>query len=194
MRACVETLRKCLPAILSLGLLAGCGRQDGAEQDMSHPEDKPPAENRQLLDEVNRSGTWFHAKKTRPIWAREVEQEQVVKTLEGEERVPAGNFLCRGEAGDVWPQSRKGLEARYTATGEVDAEGWRRYEPRPDAEGVWAAQVSHPFSVQAAWGRLSGKAGDYVVKNFSDKDAAYPDDVWIVDQELFRATYQAVND
>ena len=160
---------------------------------MSHPADKTPAANRQLLDEVNRARAWFHAKKTRPIWARRVEQERIVKTLEGEEKVSAGDFLCRGEAGEVWPQSAEGLEARYTATDEVDAEGWRRYQPRPDAKGVCAAQVSHPFSVQSGRGRLSGKAGDYVVKDFRDKDVDYPQDVWIVDQELFRATYQAVD-
>jgi len=161
---------------------------------MSHPANQPPAENRQLLDEVNRVGSWFHARKTRPIWARKVEREQTVATLEGTERVAAGDFLCRGEAGDVWPQSAEGLEARYVATAEVDADGWRRYEPRADAPGVCAAQVNHPFSVQSDRGRLAGKAGDYVVKDYRDKDVDYPQDVWIVDQELFRATYQAVDD
>jgi len=69
---------------------------------------------------------------------------------------------------------------------------WGRYAPRPDAEGVMAAQVTHPFRVEAMWGTLSGKVGVYVAKNFRDRDVAYPEDVWIVDQELFRATYEPV--
>jgi len=77
-------------------------------------------------------------------------------------------------------------------TDTVDAEGWRKYQPRPDAEGVMAAQVPHSFAVTATWGKLSGKAGDYVLKNFRDRAVAYPDDVWVVDQSLFRATYEAV--
>ena len=55
-----------------------------------------------------------------------------------------------------------------------------------------AAQVQHAFTVHAKWGVLSAKSGDYIVKNFIDRDVAYPDDVWIVDQKLFQATYQAV--
>ena len=48
--------------------------------------------------------------------------------------------------------------------------------------------------MQAKWGRLTGKAGDYVVKNFRDKDTAHPADVWIVDQALFLATYERVTE
>lgn len=38
----------------------------------------------------------------------------MVKTLEGEEQVTAGHYLCRGEAGDIWPQTEKDLNKRYT--------------------------------------------------------------------------------
>jgi hypothetical protein len=37
-----------------------------------------------------------------------------------------------------------------------------------------AAQVPHGFTVHARWGVLSGKEGDFVVKNFTDRDVAYP--------------------
>jgi len=33
---------------------------------------------------------------------------------------------------------------------------------------------------------------DHVLKNFRDRAVAYPQDVWVVDQPLFRATYEAV--
>ena len=148
--------------------------------------------NEKLLAEINRSQGWFHAKKTRPIWARKLESEQSVDTLEGLLNAKVGDFLCRGEAGEVWPQKGKALESKYSATSLVDGDGWRQYEPRPDAEGIMAAQVNHPFHVKTKWGTLSGKAGDYVAKNFRDRDVPCPEDIWVVDQKLFQATYQPV--
>jgi hypothetical protein len=134
----------------------------------------------------------FHAKKVRPIWAKKFDKDGTVKTIEGTEEVKAGDYLCRGEAGDVWPQTAKSLDAKYEKAGDVDAEGWCKYVPRPDNQGVMAAQVPHPFTVHAQWGVLAGKAGDYLIKNFSDRDVSYPDDLWLVDQNLFLATYQKV--
>jgi len=147
-----------------------------------------------LLQEVNQAGLWFRAKKTRPIWARQLQKSERVKTLEGEEEVPAGTFLCRGEAGDIWPQSADRLQGRYLATDDVTDGAWRKYVPRPESDGVLAARIDHPFEVTAQWGQLKGKAGDFLVKSFTDRDQVIPDDVWIVDAALFRATYDAVDD
>jgi hypothetical protein len=180
--------------------LAGCGRQDEPARPVETPsvppafESSTPSPNRDLLDEVHAAAIWFHAKKTRPIWARRLEQPERVQTLEGEEDVPAGNFLCRGEAGDIWPQSAERLEAKYVATDEVADDGWRKYVPHADNTGVLAARIDHPFAVTAKWGELTGKPGDYLVKNYDDRDAPYPDDVWIVDAELFQATYERVEE
>lgn len=152
----------------------------------------PPPANQAILDEVNKARLWLHAKKTRPIWAKRIEQDETVKTLEGVEKAPARSWICRGEVGEVWPQTDQRLHSKYAPTDEVDAGGWRKFEPRCDAEGVMAAQIAHAFSVEAQWGALTGKRGDYLVKNFEDHDAPYPDDVWIVDQALFHATYEPV--
>ncbi len=57
---------------------------------------------------------------------------------------------------------------------------------------VLAVSLGRPFEVQATWGKLQGKAGDYLVKDFEDRDTLYPSDVWIVDQKLFAATYEPV--
>ena len=154
--------------------------------------DSTTSPNKALLDEANVAAKWFHAKKTRPIWARRLEEAQTVKTLEGEEQVEAGHYLCKGEAGDIWPQTEKDLNKRYTATDEVTADGWRKYQPHPDAQGVMATHIDHSFEVQATWGKLSGKPGDFLLKNFSDRETASPADVWIVDQTLFQQTYEAV--
>jgi hypothetical protein len=151
-----------------------------------------PAGNELLLKEMGERGLWFHARKCRPIWVRRIDKKQTVVTLEGTEEVSPGDYLCRGEAGDIWPQSSENLMEKYTLTDESDAEGWLKCVPRPDARGVMAAKVPHPFQVRSAWGLLSGKAGDFVVKDFRDKDVAVPEDLWIVDSDLFEATYAKV--
>ncbi len=149
--------------------------------------------NQSLLDEVERAGLWFRAKKTRPIWARRLTEPQSVMTLEGEELVPAGTYLCRGEAGDLWPQTEQRLLAKYLATGTTIPDGWAEYRPHPDNTGVLAAQIHRPFEILATWGLLNGHADDYLVKNYDDRDVAYPNDVWIVARRLFEATYERVN-
>lgn len=53
--------------------------------------------------------------------------------------------------------------------------------------------VFRVFSVIAQWGTLTGKPGDYLVKDFFDREVAYPEDIWIVDAQLFDATYEIVN-
>ncbi len=148
--------------------------------------------NASLLAEVNQAQLWFRARKTRPIWARLLTAPETVETLEGPESVPAGTYLCRGEAGDIWPQTAERLLAKYVATSTLSADGWQQYQPRPDAQGVWAAQITHPFTVHAAWGNLSGKPGDFLVRDFRDGATEYPADVWIVDAKLFAATYERV--
>jgi hypothetical protein len=150
-----------------------------------------PSANQTILDEVNQARLWFRAKKTRAIWAKRLDRDERVETLEGVEQVPAGTWLCRGEAGELWPQTEQRLHDKYIATEEVDEAGWRKYEPHPDTQGAMAAQVNHPFRVEAQWGTLTGKPGDYLVKNYEDRDVLYPEDVWIVDQKLFQATYAA---
>ena len=185
--------------IAAVILLVGCDAENeapnhsadaiGSTKEITPMSDSP---NKSILKEANAAEKWFHVKKTRPIWAKRLESAQIVKTLEGEEHVEAGHYLCRGEAGDIWPQTEKDLTRRFQATDEVDAESWRKYQPNPDAEGVMATQISHPFSVEATWGKLTGKSGDYLLKNFHDRDTVYPEDVWIVDQTLFQQTYEVI--
>ena len=84
-------------------ICSACQRSQEPSPKMSEsPETASPNEgkspNNALLDEANAGGRWSHAKKTRPIWARRLEAAQTVKTLEGEEQVAAGHYLCRGEA------------------------------------------------------------------------------------------------
>jgi hypothetical protein len=148
--------------------------------------------NRSLLDKARRAGAWIHARKSRPIRAKRLNHAQTVTTLEGEVTVTAGHYLCRGDAGDLWPQTELDLNKRYTAMDEVDAEGWRVFLAVPASEGVMAAQIHHPFEIHAKWGKLSCKVGDYVLINWQDREQRSPNDVWIVDEQLFRQTYEVV--
>jgi hypothetical protein len=149
--------------------------------------------NQQLLDEVNKSRLWFRAKKTGFIWAKEITKRQMIQTIEGAADAQPGDYLCRGSANELWPQASKALHSKYQNTDEVDDDGWRKFVVRETGAGVMAARVEHSFRVEATWGELSGKAGDYVVKNYADRTVNYPEDVWIVDQRKFAATYARIN-
>jgi hypothetical protein len=148
--------------------------------------------NRAILDEANSAKAWFHAKKNRPIWTKLIDRDQVIRTLEGDETVQAGHILCRGEAGEIWPQTAAQLAKRYLPTGEADASGWRKQRPHPNAQGVLATVIPHSFTVVTAWGTLTGQPGDLMMKNFADRDEPFPTEVWIVAAKLFAATYEEV--
>ncbi len=111
---------------------------------------------------------------------------------------PSADFSDGGESlkqaeGELWPQTAKNLESKYAPTDITESDGWRKFTPRPDGAGVGAAPINHNFTVQATWGELQGKPGDYLVKNATDRDVPYPDDVWIVRRSIFQATYEMAN-
>ena len=81
------------------------------------------------------------------------------------------------------------MSPAYTSSVDSWSFPFRKYAPRPDNQGVLAAQIPHEFKVHAQWGELRGKPGDYLVKDYEHRETEYPDDVWIVDQTLFAATY-----
>jgi hypothetical protein len=147
--------------------------------------------NQALLDRIE-SDTWRHYRKTKPIWARQTEYSRIVDTREGTLQASAGDYLCRGVVGELWPQKSEKLNSTYVATQNVDAEGWREYQPRADSAGVYAVSVDKPFTVTATYGTLEGQPGDYVVKHAADGPTAYPEDVWIVGRTIFESTYEAV--
>lgn len=146
--------------------------------------------NNQLLNEVNNANLWFSARKSKCLWAKEVTSDQIVSTLEGEMTAQVGDYLCRGESNDTWPQKAKTLFAKYEPTADYNSDGWQKFTPKPDSAGVQAAQINHAFDVIASWGNLAGKPNDYLVKNDSDKKVDYPEDVWVVSREIFEGTYE----
>jgi hypothetical protein len=125
------------------------------------------------------------ARKTKPLWAKLIEQPQAIETLEGILHAAPGDYVCRGIQGETWPHKASKLLEKYLPSGEVDADGWACFYPKPDAAAVQAAQVEAPFRVIAQWGELNGKANDYVVRSATDCT-----DIWIVDRAIFEASYE----
>ena len=128
------------------------------------------------------------ARKSKPIWAKRVDEACEVETLEGRLQAQPGDYLCRGVRQELWPQKEKNLLEKYVASGRFDKDGWQRMDPKPDVQAVEAAQIDHSFIVKASWGELAGKAGDYVVRSRTDQS-----DVWLVDRVIFESTYQFVS-
>jgi hypothetical protein len=142
---------------------------------------------------------WSVAKKVKPMWAAELAQDTVVKSIEN----PAypgkkGDYLCIGFGNEHWVQSKESVLGKYIDTGKhkpikvgyfKDPLIFHLYEPRPDRK-VLACQVKKAVVVKAKWGKLVGKPGDFVVKPFDDILNANPSDVWVVDRGLFSATYK----
>ena len=75
---------------------------------MTNGVEQPATPNKAILDEVNADNTWFHAKKTAPLWAKQLEEAQTVQTLAGPTAAAAGDFLCRGAAGELWLDPDRG--------------------------------------------------------------------------------------
>ena len=46
-------------------------------------------------------------------WARRLDKAQLVHTIEGDVRAEAGDYLCVGPAGEMWPQTAARFEAMY---------------------------------------------------------------------------------
>jgi hypothetical protein len=129
------------------------------------------------------------ARKTKPIWAKQIDDACEVETLEGIVQANPGDYLCRGISAEHWPQKEEKLLEKYIASGEFDKDGWQRFEPKPDSEAVEATQYDRRFTISATWGELNGKAGDYVVRSRADLS-----DVWIVDRVIFESTYEVLSD
>lgn len=129
------------------------------------------------------------ARKTKSLWAKQINEPIEVQTLEGCLTAAPGDYLCRGIQDEQWPQKANKLLDKYVASEDIDADGWQRFDPKADAAPVEAAAIEHPFRVIAQWGELYGKANDYVVRSTVD-----PTDVWIVDRTIFEASYEFAED
>ena len=203
-------------AVHGLGMGAlGVPRNGQALEDPKKP---APAEGRTLShDETLRwiaeNHAWRLARKTRPIWARPVEPDEVGKEFQTadhvKEKARAGVWLCAGVAGEPWFQSIEKIEGKYEREGQetkrFDFDGkprsYRKYKPKGTVRN-WVAQVKGPgiagFKVRPGYDPerpLYSPSGGYVVKDdVPDPYRDKPKDVWLVQQSLFESTYELVRD
>lgn len=152
---------------------------------------------------------WRRARKTKPIWARELEPAEIGKEFvtadHATEVAQQGYWLCVGVAGEPWFQKPSKIEEKYAEAGAEEKRfpfdtvlrNYRKFEPKPGVRN-WAAQVNAPeiegFFIRPSYDMehpLYSAAGGYVVtSDLADPYAARLEDIWLVQQPLFESTYE----
>lgn len=98
---------------------------------------------------VNAAGLAYgKARKTKPIKVRPVNtildkspqtqtifEKMLLSTLEGAQSLKRDSMICWGVDGDVWQQTKKKLDQKYTPT-EMDEDGWVTYVPKEGDDAV----------------------------------------------------------
>jgi hypothetical protein len=149
--------------------------------------------NAPLLAEVSILSLWREYRKIKPLWAKLLSHPETITTNEGKLQFKPGDYICRGEAGDVWGQKAETLHNKYVIDESTppDPDGWQKYLPDPETGKVLAAEIGHSFQVSHPdYGTMSGEAGDFLVKSFADRDVDLPEDIWIVGSQIFLETYK----
>lgn len=134
---------------------------------------------------------WCLAEKTAPVWAKKLKKTSRIETLEGILTFEKGCFLCKGPHNDLWGQTEKQMQRKYTADPKaVKKDGWQKFIPIPGQCRVLAKQMQHDFFVESPMGKLNGKAGDYLVKSVHGEKSDIMQ--WIVDENIFKDTYSFI--
>jgi len=196
---------------------AGCSgsRASSIPDDQKSPDagGKRTLTHEEALRWIDEHRAWRRARKTRPIYARPVDPQEVGKEFQTADRAREvarkGSWLCVGVAGEPWFQSREKIEAKYELSGEESrkyefdkaARQYRVYKPKA-ATRNWVAQVKSPeiegFSIRPGYDPdrpLYSPAGGYVVRDDVENPyRAPPKDVWLVQQAIFESTYELLPD
>ena len=217
----VPRTRWCLLVLLSL-LVPVPGEGSGgqirvfAAQEQAKETKEPGPQGRKLshaetLRWITEHKAWRRARKTKPIWARAVEAEEVGKEFQtadhAVEKARAGYWLCVGVAGEPWFQTLEKIEGKYDPAGEAvktfEFDGkprkYRTFKPKATTRN-WVAQVKGPgiagFFIRPNYDPahpLYSPAGGYVVRDdVKDPYQTKPDDVWLVQKGLFESTYEVI--
>jgi hypothetical protein len=154
---------------------------------------------------------WRTARKTKPIWARAVREDEVGKEFQtadqAVEKARAGYWLCAGIAGEPWFQTPEKVEGKYDFHAEEvkrfgfddEPRTYKIFKPKATTRN-WVAQVRGPgiagFFIRPHYDPahpLYSPAGGYVVRDpVEDPYQADPGDVWLVQEGLFDSTYELI--
>jgi hypothetical protein len=191
--------------------MAGCNMDDAAKRPTKKRQAaaKTKLSHDEALHWIGEHHAWRHARKTKPIWARELDPDEIGKSFttadHADEVAREGYWLCVGVAGEPWFQKPAKVEEKYDESGEEEKQfsfdsaphTYRVFTPK---EGVrnWAAQIDDPeiegFYIRPGYDMnhpLYSPAGGYVVAgDVADPYSDKLDDVWLVQQPLFESTYE----
>jgi hypothetical protein len=196
-------------AFVLLASGGGCQVKDSNTPEKTATSKPVKLTHEQTLEWVREHKAWRKAKKTKPIWARAVEPDEIGKEYvtadHATENAQEGHWLCVGVAEEPWFQKPDKVEAKYDLDGEVEKQfafdskphTYRIFKPKGNVWN-WAAQVQGPgiegFYVRPSYDMknpLYSPAGGYVVtEDVADPDAGKLKDVWLVQQPLFESTYE----
>ena len=191
---------------ITMVLLAspGCTTREPAKS-----EDAKKLSHEETLALIQKNPAWRRAKKTKPLWARAVDQDEIGKEFQTAdhalEKAKDGYWLCVGTAGEPWFQKPERVEAKYDPAGnekkqftfDVSPRTYRIYKPKETIRN-WVAQVNGPgvagFYIKPNYDMdhpLYSPAGGYVVKDdCPDPYQAMTNDVWLVQEAIFNSTYE----
>jgi hypothetical protein len=165
----------------------------------------------QTLEWIQTNRAWRQAKKTKPLWARPVGEEEIGKEFQtadhAVERAKEGYWLCVGVAGEPWFQKPEKIEVKYNRAGDetkqftFDSKAltYHIYKPKENVRN-WVAQVKGPgiagFFIKPNYDMdhpLYSPAGGYVVTDdVADPYQTKLSDVWLVQEAIFNSTYELI--
>jgi len=163
----------------------------------------------QTLDWIRQNQAWRRARKTKPLWARPVEPDELGKEFQtadrAVERAREGYWLCAGVVGEPWFQKQERIDSRYERSREEVKQfafdsrprTYQVYKPK-EITSMWVAQVKGAgvkgLTIRPNYDLehpLYSPAGGYVVKdNVPDPYQDHPEDVWLVQEKIFDSTYE----
>lgn len=142
---------------------------------------------------------WKIATKTKGMIARMLEADAVVHSIEGPLNAKAGQFVCRGIiTNDWWIQKGEDIARDYEDEGifketvefnKQKYNDFKLYLPKPSII-VLVCQIPGEFTIHTTYGNLRCDNGDFLIKPYEDELNSNPQDIWVVDLPLFKATYE----
>lgn len=147
-----------------------------------------------------------YVKKTIKIRAYLCEENGYIETLEGKLAFTAGNYICIGIKGEIYPYLKRDFEVKYFLVDESSSDidnnisditlitnklvhisrseiltSWKVFSVR--SMPISAAKISEDFKVVTEFGVQNGKAGDYIIMQ-------NPLLIYVCDSEIFSHTYE----
>ncbi|MBX9693059.1 MAG: hypothetical protein K2Z81_11790, partial [Cyanobacteria bacterium] len=141
----------------------------------TNPEVKMPTPDQYLVEHIDDLGNF--SKRPVELKAVQTQTAMTIQTMEGPVKANPGDWIMTGVKGENWPVRPEVFAASYDAVPGV-ADMFRK-KPMD----IVAVQIDEAMLIITGGGRtLNGKVGDWMV-------IGPKGDKWVVDNEIFKATY-----